>query len=134
MSDCIICKIAGGEIPSYKVYEDDYVLAFLDIHPHAKGHTVVTPKVHRETPLEMSGEEWNYFSVGLRKALEKVEATLHPDGYDVGWNQKPAGGQVVPHLHVHIFPRFKGDGGGSMHSIVNNPGDMTVEEVAKLFK
>jgi len=65
--------------------------------------------------------------------MEKIQAVLKPDGFNVGWNQSPAGGQVVPHLHIHIMPRYEGDGGGSMHSIVNNPGSVSVGEVARLF-
>ena len=65
--------------------------------------------------------------------MQKLKMKLKPDGFNVGWNDGEVAGQVVPHLHIHIFPRYKGDGGGSVHSIVNNPGRMSVQEVAKLF-
>ncbi|MBI4992656.1 MAG: HIT family protein [Candidatus Magasanikbacteria bacterium] len=133
MSDCIFCKIIKGEVPNYIVYEDKSILAFLDIFPHAKGHTVVVPKRHIDTYFDLSDDEMNKLSAGIKKAMEKIQAVLKPDGFNVGWNQSPAGGQVVPHLHIHIMPRYEGDGGGSMHSIVNNPGDVKVGEVAKLF-
>ena len=132
--DCIFCKIINKEIPNYTVYEDENVLAFLDIFPHALGHTVVIPKKHFETPLEMSVDEFKNFSVGLKNALDKVEMVLKPAGYNVGWNQSTAGGQVVPHLHVHILPRYEGDGGGNMHSIVKNPGDKSPKELFELFQ
>ncbi len=131
--DCLFCKIINKEIPNFTVYEDENVLAFLDIFPHALGHTVVIPKKHFDTPLEMSEEEFIYFSVGLKKSLEKVQEVLKPAGFNVGWNQNKAGGQVVPHLHAHILPRFNGDGGGSIHSIIKNPGDKSVKEVSVLF-
>jgi len=131
--DCIFCKIGNHEIPNYTVYEDNHCLAFLDINPHAKGHTVIIPKVHAETFFDMNEELVKEFFPAVQKTMEKIEAVLHPEGYNVGWNQGVLGGQVVPHLHVHIFPRYPGDNGSSLHSIVNQPGDETVAEVAKLF-
>jgi len=131
--DCLFCKIINKENPNYTVYEDINVIAFLDIFPHAFGHTVVIPKKHFDTPLEMNDEEFKNFSVGLKKTLEKVQTVLKPAGFNVGWNQSVAGGQVVPHLHAHILPRFDGDGGGSIHSIIKNPGEKTVKEVYALF-
>ncbi len=133
MSDCIFCKIVKGEVPNYTVYEDESVLAFLDIFPHAKGHTVVIPRRHVETYFDLSEEELAKLSVGVKKAMEKIQSVLKPDGFNVGWNQKSAGGQVVPHLHIHIFPRYDGDGGGSVHSIVEK-WQGNVEEVAEIFK
>lgn len=127
--DCLFCKIIKKEIPSLVIYEDENTLAFLDIFPHALGHTVVIPKKHFDNPLQMSNEEFKNFSLGLKKSLEKVQQTLKPQGFNVGWNQEVAGGQVVPHLHAHILPRFDGDGGGSMHSIVKKPGNKTPKEV-----
>ena len=69
----------------------------------------------------------------LKTSLTKIQSVLKPDGFNVGWNQKPAGGQVIPHLHIHIFPRYNGDSGGSMHSIVEK-WQGNVKEVAELFK
>ncbi|EKD43071.1 MAG: hypothetical protein ACD_72C00471G0002 [uncultured bacterium] len=132
--DCIFCKIINKEIPNYTVYEDENVLAFLDIFPHALGHTVVIPKKHFETPLEMSVEEFKNFSAGLKNSLDKVETVLKPAGYNVGWNQSEAGGQVVPHLHVHMLPRYADDGGGNMHSIVKNAGNKSPKELFELFQ
>ncbi len=133
MTDCIFCKIIKGEIPNYTVYEDEKVLAFLDINPHAKGHTVVIPKVHVENYFDLNEDLLGHLSLGLRRSMEKIDKVLNPDGYNVGWNQGEVAGQVVPHLHIHIMPRYVGDGGGSMHSIVSNAGDIDVGDVAKLF-
>lgn len=133
MDNCIFCKISAREIPNYTVYEDDHTLAFLDIHPVAKGHTVVIPKVHAETLLDLNSELTKEFFAGVKAALERVEKVLSPDGFNVGFNHGKAGGQAVGHLHVHIIPRFHNDGGGSMHSIVKNPSDVAVEDLAKLF-
>lgn len=132
--DCIFCKIISGNVPNYTVYENENVLAFLDIFPHAKGHTVVVPKKHIETIFDLNEQETADFFTGVKKAVEKVEVILRPNGYNIGWNQCEAGGQVVPHLHVHIFPRYQNDGGGSMHSIIKNSGDASPKDLAPLFK
>lgn len=131
--DCLFCKIVKGEIPSYKVYESADVLAFLDIKPCSKGHTVVIPKKHFATVAEMDEANWQKLNAGLLQAAKKVESVLRPDGLNVGLNNGPAAGQAIAHLHWHIIPRFINDGGGSMHSIVKS-GEVDVEAVAKLFK
>ena len=132
MTGCIFCKIVAREIPNYTVYEDEHNLAFLDISPQAKGHTMVIPKTHAVTLFEL--ENTTTILNAVKKTMEKIQSVLSPDGYNVGWNQSDAGGQVVKHLHIHIMPRWDGDGGGSMHSVVSNPGDVSVEELAKLFE
>lgn len=134
MSDsCLFCKIVRHEIPNYTVYEDDHTLAFLDIHPCVKGHTVVIPKVHGETMLDLNGEIVKEFFGGVKRALERVEQVLSPDGFTIGINHGEAGGQAVPHLHVHILPRWKNDGGGSVHTVVENSDEVKVKEIAKFF-
>ena len=134
MSDCVFCKIVSGEIPNYTVYEDDYTLAFLDITPRAKGHTLVIPKRHSLNLLDLDEDSVSKLLPAVKKVQEKIDIVLKPDGYNIGWNHGEAGGQVVPHLHIHIMPRFSGDGGSNMHAIVNNPGSESVEEIFKLFK
>ncbi len=120
-------------MPNFTVYEDDNVLAFLDIFPCSKGHTVVIPKRHYATIWEMDAEAWQRVMAGLRAAAEKVQTRLKPAGMNIGINNGPVAGQAVPHVHWHIIPRYEGDGGGSMHSIVKQAGDMTPKEVAGLF-
>lgn len=122
--DCLFCKIINKEIPNYTVYEDEHVLAFLDIFPHAVGHTVVIPKMHAENLLELPEAEIAPLYVAVQKVQAKLQAALMPEGFTVGWNHGEAAGQAVPHLHVHILPRWQADGGGSMHSVLpklNNP-------------
>src|SRR3989338_6322664 len=133
LTDCIFCKIIAKDIPNYTVYENDAVLAFLDIHLYAKGHIVVIPKRHAETIFDVTDEEMKQLSLGMKRTMERIKSVLHPDGFNTGWNDGGAAGQVVPHLHIHIFPRWTGDGGGSMHSIVKNAGNTSVSDVAKLF-
>ncbi|MBD3311477.1 MAG: HIT domain-containing protein [Candidatus Magasanikbacteria bacterium] len=133
MEECIFCKIINKEIPAHIIYEDENNLAFLDVNPRCKGHTVVIPKEHAKNPFGLSDESLKLLFVATKKTMQRIDEKLKPDGYNVGWNQNSAGGQVVPHMHVHILPRWRDDGGGNMHSIVNHPGDETVEEVAKYF-
>lgn len=132
--DCLFCKIITGEIPCYKVYEDENTLAFLDIHPCAKGHTVVIPKKHAATLWDINTEMFELFAAGLQTAAGKVQSVLKPDGMNIGLNNGKVAGQAVAHMHVHILPRWQGDGGGSMHSIVRNDLGVDVQEVAKLFQ
>ncbi|HLD00278.1 MAG TPA: HIT family protein [Candidatus Nanoarchaeia archaeon] len=134
MKSCVFCKIIEGDIPAYKIQETSNSLAFLDIKPHSKGHTVVIPRKHAVTLFELTEDNYLKLMSDVKKVLQKIQNVLHPDGFNIGWNHNSAAGQVVGHLHVHIFPRYNGDGGGSMHSIVNNPGSLSVEEVAILFR
>ena len=130
MDSCIFCKIVAGEIPSYKVYEDEHALAFLDIHPCAPGHTVVIPKQHSETELDTEPEEAAAVMQAVQHASRVLKEKLGPAGFNIGWNHGRIAGQAINHWHVHIIPRNAGDNGGSMHSIVKTDGPL-VEEMAK---
>lgn len=131
---CLFCKIVVGEIPNHTVYEDDTVLAFLDIHPCAKGHTVVIPKTHVERLSDLSDEQWTKTLAGVQKAMKRVYAVLQPQAVNIGINDGPAAGQAVSHVHWHILPRNEGDGGGSVHSIIRSKETGDVAEVVALFK
>lgn len=134
MDDCLFCKIVQKEIPNYTVYENDHVLAFLDIHPCVKGHAVVIPKTHAQTLADMSDEQAAQWMVGVKAAAAKVQQVLQPDGYNIGMNHGRAAGNSIDHLHMHILPRWSADGGeGSMHTIINKSSDVPVEELSMLF-
>lgn len=132
--DCLFCKIVAGEIPNYTVYQDENVLAFLDIHPCSKGHTVVIPKKHFGVLQEMDAETFSGLMQGLRAAQEKVQEKINPDGMNIAINNGPAAGQAIPHVHWHILPRWENDGGGSAHSIVRSKDTGDIKETAKLFE
>jgi histidine triad (HIT) family protein len=104
MSDCIFCKIVRGEIPSAKVYEDDHVLAFDDIHPMAPVHVVIIPKKHFATLMEVDTEKDNIMNT-LVAAVQKVAKIKQIDasGFRTVVNCNAEGGQVVFHLHVHVL-------------------------------
>jgi len=107
--DCIFCKIAKGQIPSTKVYEDANFVAFLDIMPANKGHILIIPKKHYITLDHMPPDlTRGLMDVELKMAKAMVNA-LRPDGYNCLQNNHIAAGQLVPHAHVHIIPRYNGD-------------------------
>lgn len=108
--DCLFCKMVVGEIPVTKIYEDEDVLAFLDIGPISDGHTLVIPKQHFEKlhdcPMEFLGRVGSQ----LGKIAEAVTDAMNSDGYNVLCNNGRAAGQLVEHLHFHIISRKTGDG------------------------
>lgn len=110
MEDCIFCKIVKGEIPCSKVYEDENIFAFLDIAPVHKGHTLVIPKKHFETILDIPEQELKELILAVKKVAIAVEKGVDADGFVVTMSNKKAAGQVVPHAHFHIIPRFEDDG------------------------
>ena len=110
MEDCIFCKIVKGDIPSSKVFEDDKFYAFLDISPVNKGHVLVIPKEHHETLTDLPEGLIKGYLATVKKVAEAVMKGMRADGYNVQMNNYKAAGQVVFHTHVHIVPRYEGDG------------------------
>lgn len=107
---CIFCKIIAGEIPFYKVYEDDRTLAFLDIKPVNPGHTLVVPKKHYENMEAVPAEDLTALILAVKKVGRLLKEKLGVAGYNLGVNNDPLSGQIVPHLHFHVMPRREGDG------------------------
>ena len=110
MNDCIFCKIIKGEIPSNKVYEDDKILAILDIGPVNKGHTLVMPKEHHEDIFDIPEETLKEVAKTSKKVATAIMKSLKPDGISIGQSNKKAAGQEIFHYHMHIMPRFQDDG------------------------
>ncbi len=108
--DCLFCKIIAGEIPSAKVYEDEYALAFLDIQPNNPGHTLLVPKTHARNILDMQEETLCALMPALKKIAVAVKKAVAADGLNISMNNESAAGQIVPHAHIHIIPRFSDDG------------------------
>ena len=107
---CIFCKVVAGEIPSYKVYENDKVFAFLDIRPVHPGHTLIVPKSHCLN-IEEATPEILFEIISAVKIIGKmIKEKLGVPGYNLVVNNDPASGQVVPHLHFHVVPRYDKDG------------------------
>ena len=108
--DCIFCKIIADEIPGYKVYEDEKVLAFFDILPISYGHTIVVPKHHVADLEELSDDDFCYLVKAVKKIGKAMEEGLGVKGYSIFLDNKSAANQHVPHIHFHVVPRAEGDG------------------------
>ena len=110
MSDCIFCKIASGEIPSYTVYEDDQFRVIMDLSPVSPGHMLILPKGHYQDLYELP-EELAAAAMRLAKRLAAaMQEALRPDGLNVMQNNGKAAGQTVMHYHLHLIPCY-GDAG-----------------------
>jgi len=102
---CVFCKIAEGIFSCYKVYEDDFVIAFLDINPLTLGHTLVVPKKHVAKITELEDEEVAKLFKAVKKVAKLISEKLSPD-FNIIINQGEKADQIIPHLHVHIVPRY----------------------------
>ena len=107
---CVFCRVVRGEAPSYVVHEDDATVAFLDLTPASRGHTLVVPRAHVEHLWDADADS----AAAVMRAAHTVAALLRdrlrPDGLTLRQNTGQASGQVVPHLHLHLVPRWDGDG------------------------
>lgn len=121
-NNCVFCAIAAGEIPCFKIYEDDLALAYLDINPFSEGHALVIPKAHTTGLLDTSDETLAALIARVKKVAGRIRETLPCDGFNVLQNNGAAAGQTVPHLHFHVVPR-RGDGAGEI-AFANGKGDM----------
>ena len=108
--DCVFCKIAKGEISVDKVYENDNFIGILDANPKTEGHTLVIPKKHYKTILDMPDSLGNEIVDAVKRIGLKLIKDGKAEGFNVIMNNFSVAGQVVPHLHVHVIPRKEGDG------------------------
>lgn len=107
--DCIFCDIVAGKIPSHKVYEDEHVLAFLDIMPASKGHTLVIPKTHAAGLDDIAPDVLAQTILGAQTVARTLRTKLGPDGLNMIQNDGAAAGQEVFHYHLHLLPRWRDD-------------------------
>jgi histidine triad (HIT) family protein len=106
----IFTKIISGEIPCFKVYESSAALAFLDISPVCKGHTLVIPKREVENIFDLEKEDYEGLMEGIYETAALLKEKLGADGINIFSSSGEAAGQTVMHLHFHLLPRFEGDG------------------------
>ncbi len=130
MSDeTIFERIVAGEIPARIVHETETTLAFLDANPLAPGHMLVIPKEPyarlRDCPPELTAD---VFAV-VRELAPAIEECVDADATNIGVNDGPEAGQEVPHLHVHIVPRFEGDGGGPIHLVAGERPELSDDDL-----
>lgn len=127
---CIFCKIINKELPSRVVYEDDDVLAILDINPAGKGHTLVMPKEHYESLLDLPVDLSNKLIAVTKDLTKQIMTNLKADGCNVFTNINEASGQVIFHHHYHIVPRYYGD-----EFTINHPKyEFDLDEILKTIK
>jgi histidine triad (HIT) family protein len=133
--NCIFCKIVKGEIPCQKLYENDSVLAFLDIGPVNKGHALVIPKKHYESLFDIPDDSLTLIAKAAKKVAKAVMQATQAEGLNLLQNNYKVAGQLVPHAHFHIIPRFGDDGFKHWPQGSYNPGE--IEEykarIAKLL-
>lgn len=107
---CIFCAVVVGDGPALVLHEDERTLAFLDVRPAARGHALVIPKDHVENLWDADAETAGAVMVAAHEVAALLRGRLQPDGLTLRQNNGPASGQVVPHLHLHLVPRWHGDG------------------------
>jgi histidine triad (HIT) family protein len=107
--DCIFCKIVAGQMPCFKLLEDDDTLAFMDIYPAIDGHCLVIAKDHYPTVFEISEDAFAAVSRSVARVARAVNQAVSPDGLNLVQANGPAAQQSVTHFHVHVLPRRRGD-------------------------
>ncbi len=128
-ADCIFCSIVDGSIPSRTVYEDSETLAFLDANPLAPGHTLVIPREHYARLDDLDPALAGSVLETLHELVAPVESAVGADGSTVAFNNGPAAGQEIDHVHGHIIPRFDDDGGGPIHAVAGSPPELEESEL-----
>jgi len=127
-ANCIFCKIIRGQVPSFKLYENDKTFAFMDINPINPGHALIVPKFHAKDIFETPDEWVGATMVTTRRIARAVQAAVQPYGMNIVQANGPGAKQSVFHLHIHVVPRLKDDNLTMNWPI--NPGDK--DAIAKL--
>ena len=128
MPDCVFCKIAAGEIPCHKVFEDDNHIVFMDMGQVNPGHVIVALKSHFETILDLDEDQTASIFKLVSRVAKAVQREFKPEGLTLLQANRKAGFQTVPHFHVHVLPRRTEDGVALTWPVKNPPA----EELAKL--
>lgn len=129
-NNCIFCKIANGEIPSKTLYEDDKFRVILDLGPATRGHALILPKDHYKNIYEIPDETAADAIILAKKMAIRMTQALHADGFNIIQNNNEIAGQTVFHFHIHLIPRYAGDG----QNINWVPGEMSQEELEEIKK
>ena len=127
-NNCIFCKISNGEIPSSTVYEDEMFRVILDLSPATKGHALVLPKQHYRNIFDIDEKTASKLFVVASKVARAMKETLKCDGMNIVQNNEEIAGQTVFHFHLHIIPRYVGDG----QNINWTPGNSNTEELQQI--
>ena len=120
MDTCLFCKIIEGEIPSYKIYEDDKTLSFLDVFPISEGHSLIVPKIHAQFIEELDDETAFAIFKTTIKISKKLRDKLNVPATTIGIHNGKESGQEITHTHIHVIPREESDGGGPINIVMAN--------------
>jgi len=137
INGCIFCKIINGDLPAAKIYEDEYVIAFLDINPLAPkgGHTLVVPREHAETIDKLSETSLQKTALAVKKISQALLEIS--EGLNIIQNNRRIAGQLVPHVHFHLIPRTNGDNlkitEGHAHQLSASEMDAMKEKIKTLL-
>lgn len=132
MNRCVFCRIAADDLPSRTVATEETTLAFLDRNPLAPGHTLVIPRDHHERLQALPDELAADLYGTLQQVIPAVEEAVDADATTIGFNNGPAAGQEVSHVHGHVIPRFSGDGGGPIHVVAGRRPSLSTSEMDDL--
>jgi histidine triad (HIT) family protein len=133
-STCIFCKIAGGEAHAEKIYETKTVIAFLDINPRSRGHSLVIPKKHIQALADLEDELLVDVMLMVKRIVKTLKNTLNSEAFTIGINDGEEAGQEIPHLHINIIPRSKNDGGQPVQHVVDNPPQEAISDLAQMIR
>lgn len=128
----IFCRIVKKEIPAHVVYETEDTLAFLDVTPSAPGHTMVILKKHGNNIQEYTPEDLGKAMASVQEVSKKIESAMQPDSITIGINHKEQRG--VPHLHIHLIPRWENDGGHALQGVVKNQPKEDIAVIAEKIR
>lgn len=131
MTDCIFCKIIAGDIPSCKVYEDQDVLAFLDISQTTPGHTLLIPKEHVRNLLDMTAETASTLFARLPKLARALQKATGAPAMNIINNNEETAGQTVFHAHIHLVPRYSKEDGISIQYSTHEPDFTALGKMAE---
>ena len=126
-NDCLFCKIIAGEIPAHKVYEDGLFLAIMDAFPTTRGHVLILPKTHAQDLYDLPAETAAAILPLAQKLAARIKAAFEPNGLNIIQNNGAAAGQAIFHYHMHLIPRWEGDGAVRQ----GKPLQVAPEELAK---
>ena len=133
-ASCIFCRIVAGEIPAEVVAREPEVVAFLDVQPLADGHVLVVPRAHAPCIEDMKPAEVDALLRAVVRLAGPVRKALEAAGTTIGINNGEATGQTIPHVHVHIVPRWPDDGAGTIHTIFPRRTSKSLADVGKAIR
>ena len=131
---CIFCRIVNGEIPAEVVARGHDFIAFLDVNPLADGHVLVVPRAHAAQVEDLEADQADTLFRAVVRLAGPVREAVDAAGTTIGINNGNATGQTIPHVHVHIVPRWENDGAGSVHTIFPRKAYRDIKEVGTAIR